>query len=59
MTIHVASGTYNVSTITTGASGTPTSRIRYISDQRWGAKIISSAADIWDTNRITSGNRCV
>jgi hypothetical protein len=51
-TVHVAPGTYNVSScsyssgicnsITTSASGTTSSaRIRFISDTKWGAKIVS------------------
>jgi parallel beta-helix repeat protein len=41
-TIHVAPGTYSGG-ITTVASGTPAQRIRYVSDVKWGAKIIGSA----------------
>jgi hypothetical protein len=42
-TVHVAAGTYNTtSTITTSVSGTSSARIRFISDVKWGAKIISS-----------------
>jgi hypothetical protein len=48
MTIHVAPGTYSTSAIiTSGASGTAGSRIRYLSDQQWGAKIVTSATQIW------------
>ncbi len=51
MTIHVAPGTYTVSsTINSGAAGTATSRIRYISDQQWGAKVVSSADPIWNNS---------
>ena len=51
MTIHVAPGTYTVgSTINSGAAGTATSRVRYISDQQWGAKIVSSADPIWNNS---------
>ncbi len=51
MTIHVAPGTYTVSsTINSGAGGTTSSRIRYISDQQWGAKIVSSADPIWSNS---------
>ena len=48
MTIHVAPGTYSTSAIiTSSASGTASSRIRYLSDQQWGAKIVTSATQIW------------
>src|SRR5580704_8156707 len=48
MTIHVAPGTYSTSAIiTSSASGTAGSRIRYLSDQQWGAKIVTSATQIW------------
>jgi hypothetical protein len=38
-TVHVAAGTY-VGSVITEASGTPTARIRYVSDTRWGAKLV-------------------
>ena len=38
--VHVAPGTYSGS-ITTRKSGTSSARIVYISDQKWGAKIVS------------------
>jgi hypothetical protein len=48
MTVHVAPGTYNTTaTIQSSASGTSASRIRYLSDQQWGAKIVTSATGIW------------
>ena len=48
MTIHVAPGTYQIgSMINSSASGTASSRIRYLSDQQWGAKIVSSDSQIW------------
>ena len=48
MTIHVAPGTYTTSaTISSSASGTPSARIRYLSDQKWGAKIVTSATQAW------------
>jgi hypothetical protein len=48
-TIHVAAGTYygNVSTKT---SGTSTGRIRYVSDTKWGAKVIGSGTEAMWTN---------
>jgi len=51
MTIHVAPGTYNVSsTITSNAAGSSSSRVVFISDVQWGAKIVSSADPIWNVN---------
>ena len=54
MTIHVAPGTYRVSalsgekaSIDSSASGTASSHIIFISDQQWGAKIVSSADTVW------------
>jgi parallel beta-helix repeat protein len=49
MTIHVAPGTYRLSAvIASRTSGTSSGRIRYVSDEKWGAKIVSSADPIWD-----------
>jgi hypothetical protein len=56
-TIHVAAGTYYVSApgldnagITTRKSGTATARIRFVSDVKWGAKIVVSGTGItWDS----------
>lgn len=52
-TIHVAPGIYAVSAvdalsagITTERSGTPEARIRFVSDVKWGAKIVVSGAGI-------------
>jgi hypothetical protein len=43
-TVHVLPGIYQTSTgIVTSAHGKADRRIRYVSDQQWGAKIISSA----------------
>jgi hypothetical protein len=55
--IHVAPGTYRVSApslgsvgIKTSRSGTATARIKFISDVKWGAKIIVSGTGItWDS----------
>ena len=44
-TVHVASGTYNED-VTFSASGTATSRIRFISDTRWGAKVVGVSSNI-------------
>ena len=56
-TIHVASGTYYVSApslsnagIITRKSGTASARIRFVSDVKWGAKIVVSGTGItWDS----------
>lgn len=55
--IHVAAGTYKVSApslgsvgIRTSKSGTATARIKFVSDVKWGAKIIVSGTGItWDS----------
>ena len=51
-TVHVAAGTYkgNVSTKT---SGTSSNRIRFVSDTKWGAKIVGTGTEAMWTN---SGN---
>ena len=43
-TVHVAPGTYSSSTYI----GSSTAHVRYISDQQWGAKIVSTATEAWD-----------
>ncbi|MGI4717260.1 MAG: choice-of-anchor Q domain-containing protein [Janthinobacterium lividum] len=56
-TIHVAAGTYKVSApslgsvgIRTSKSGTATARIKFVSDVKWGAKIVVSGTGItWDS----------
>jgi Protein of unknown function (DUF1565) len=46
-TVHVASGTYRA--VTTSISGTASSRIRFISDVKWGAKIRTSGVEsMWN-----------
>lgn len=55
--IHVAPGVYNVSApslgnagIITSKSGTSAARIKYVSDVKWGAKIVVSGTGItWDS----------
>ena len=48
MTIHVAPGIYRTgSAITTKSSGSASARIRYLSDQKWGAKIVTSDSQAW------------
>lgn len=44
-TVHVAPGTY-AETINTTVSGTPSGRIRYVSDVKWGAKIVPASGDM-------------
>lgn len=47
-TIHVLPGIYRSSKIiVTDASGTANKRIRYVSETRWGAKIVTTASQIW------------
>ena len=56
-TVHVAAGTYYVSApskdnagIVTRKSGTASARIRFVSDVKWGAKIVVSGTGItWDS----------
>ena len=56
-TVHVAAGTYYVSApslssagIVTRKSGTSSARIRFVSDVKWGAKIVVSGTGItWDS----------
>lgn len=56
-TIHVAAGTYKVSApalgsagIKTTRSGTATARIKFVSDVKWGAKLVVSGTGItWDS----------
>ncbi len=49
-TVHVASGTY-WGAITTQTSGNDQARIRFISDQRWGAAIRSTGSPyVWTNN---------
>jgi hypothetical protein len=50
-TMHVAPGTYKVSSLVTPTSGTASARIRYISDAKWGAKIVGSGTGIiWEVD---------
>lgn len=44
--VHVAPGTY-VQNISTSANGTASAPITFVSDTRWGAKIVGSADSIW------------
>ena len=48
-TVHVAPGTYREN-IKTTIHGTATARIQYVSDTKWGAKIIGSGTEIHWTN---------
>lgn len=48
MTIHVLPGTYRLSEIIiTRSSGTASARIRYVSEVRWGAKLVTSTTQVW------------
>ena len=47
-TVHVAPGTY-AETITSANNGTASSRIRFVSDTKWGAKIVPSSNTSTDT----------
>ncbi|MET0855575.1 MAG: choice-of-anchor Q domain-containing protein, partial [Telluria sp.] len=49
-TVHVAAGTYR-GNVTTSKHGTATARIRYVSDTKWGAKIIGTGTEFMWTNR--------
>jgi parallel beta-helix repeat protein len=47
-TVHVLPGTYN-ETVKTAKSGSSAARIRFVSDQKWGAKIIGSGTEaMWN-----------
>src|SRR6266702_3284008 len=45
-TVHVAPGSY-AGNIVTGTSGTESARIRFVSDQQWGAKVSTSNYTVW------------
>lgn len=50
VTIHVASGTY-YGNLVTDVSGTPDARITYISDTKWGAKLVGTGTGVlWALN---------
>jgi len=51
-TVHVAAGTYS-GNVSTKVSGTSSNRIRFVSDTKWGAKIVGSGAEAMWSN---SGN---
>jgi len=51
-TVHVAAGTYKEN-VSTRVHGTSSDRIRYVSDTKWGAKVIGSGTEGMWTN---SGN---
>ena len=48
-TMHVAAGTYS-GNVSTKTSGTSTARIRFVSDTKWGAKIVGSGTEAMWTN---------
>ncbi len=47
VTVHVLPGTYNVSTITSSASGTVSQHIKFISDTKYGARIVGTGDSVW------------
>jgi len=50
-TVRVLPGQYAAAGILTKASGTASARIRYVSDTKWGAKIVSSGASfVWSNH---------
>jgi hypothetical protein len=52
-TVHVAPGTYTSGPFTTAASGSSTTRVRYVSDQRWKALIRTTGTGMhiaWTNN---------
>ncbi|WP_323144152.1 right-handed parallel beta-helix repeat-containing protein [Massilia phyllosphaerae] len=48
-TVHVAAGTYN-GNVSTKTSGTATARISFVSDTKWGAKIVGTGSEAMWTN---------
>jgi hypothetical protein len=48
-TVHVAAGTYS-GNVTTKTSGTASNKIRFVSDTKWGAKIVGSGSEAMWTN---------
>jgi pectate disaccharide-lyase len=48
MSVHVAAGTYREN-VTTKVHGAPTARIRFVSDTKWGARIVGSGTEsVWN-----------
>jgi parallel beta-helix repeat protein len=48
-TVHVAAGTYN-GNVSTQTSGTASGKIRFVSDTKWGAKIVGTGSEAMWTN---------
>ena len=48
-TVHVAPGTYG--NVTNSKSGTSTGRLRFVSDSKWGAKIVGTGTEAHFTNK--------
>jgi len=48
-TVHVAAGTYN-GNVSTKTSGNASARIRFVSDTKWGAKIVGTGSEAMWTN---------
>jgi hypothetical protein len=53
-TIHVAPGTY-AETITSSINGTASARIRYVSDTKWGAKIVPAGTGGYTMWSVSGG----
>jgi hypothetical protein len=51
-TVHVAAGTYKEN-VKTNNKGSSTARIRYVSDTKWGAKVVGSGTEAMWTNNGT------
>jgi len=52
VTVHVLPGTYNVSAITSSISGAASQHIKFISDTKYGARIVGTGDSVW----VQSGN---
>jgi hypothetical protein len=48
-TVHVAAGTYS-GNVSTKVSGTSSNRIRFVSDTKWGAKVVGSGSEAMWSN---------
>jgi hypothetical protein len=46
-TVHVAPGTYSGPEFSTNSSGTASAHITYISDTKWGAKLVGTSGSTW------------
>ena len=56
-TVHFVPGTYNSNIIQITRSGTASQRIKFISDTKWGAKLVMNVSgNTWGTNRVININ---